>query len=71
MKLLEWRKANQKTQEWLAEETGIDQALISRYERGTTPLVPNARKIEKATNGAVTLDDWYPTDEKETPDVDA
>lgn len=66
MNLREWRERAGRTQEWLAEKTGIDQALISKYERGDVrPLPPNARKIEKATEGGVTIDDWYPVDKSE------
>lgn len=64
MRLEDWRRLRGKTQKWLAEETGIDQALISKYENGTTPLPPNARKIEKATGGEVTFADWYPLEGK-------
>ena len=64
MLLKDWRHLRGRTQEWLAEETGIDQALISKYEHGVRPLVPNVRKIEAATGGEVTLEDWYPTGAK-------
>ena len=64
MLLKEWRTLRGKTQEWLAEATGIDQTLISRYEHGVRPLPPNARKIEAATGGEVSLEDWYPTGAK-------
>ena len=60
MNLRAWRKANHRSQTWLAKATGIDQTLISRYENGSRPQVPNARKIEQATAGGVTIDDWYP-----------
>lgn len=60
MNLRAWRIKTGRSQEWLAKETGIDQTLISRYENGAKPRVPNARKIERATGGEVTVDDWYP-----------
>lgn len=64
MTLVEWRKVNNKTQRWVSAATGIEQALISKYENGTTkPLPPNAQKIERVTEGAVTIRDWYPLDE--------
>jgi transcriptional regulator with XRE-family HTH domain len=66
MTLLEWRRANKKTQLWVTLTTGISQALLSKYERGTTrPGVENVRKIEKATSGGVTLNDWYPVNKNE------
>jgi len=64
MQLKAWRVAKGKTQKWLSEATGIDQALLSKYENGTTPLPRNARKIERATNGEVSLEDWYPQGEE-------
>ena len=60
MQLKAWRKANKRTQVWVSKQTGIPQNLLSKYERGSNlPQVLNARKIERATGGAVTIDDWY------------
>ncbi len=62
MNLRDWRRAHGRSQEWLEAETGIAQTQISRYENGARPDVPNARKIERATGGEVSVDDWYPQD---------
>jgi transcriptional regulator with XRE-family HTH domain len=59
-----WRERNHKTQVWLSVATGIPQSTISRYERKEgKPDRRNAIKIEKATNGEVTVESWDADDE--------
>jgi len=56
MLLREWRKTNDKNQEWLAEQLGVTQGYISEIERGDkTPSDDVAAKIEEVTRGAVTF----------------
>jgi DNA-binding transcriptional regulator YdaS (Cro superfamily) len=59
MTLKQWFDATGKTQEWLAEATGIQQPLISKYARGwQRPQIDNAVAIEKATSGKVPVEAW-------------
>ena len=44
---------------WLAEQTGIDQSLLSKYRRlERIPGVKNACAIESATEGAIPARVW-------------
>ena len=56
MHLKEWREAQGKTQEWLAEQLKWTQGYISMIERGEqVPSDENAAKIEDFTKGAVSF----------------
>ena len=59
MTLKAWMKSTSTTQEQLAEKTGIQQPLISKYLRGVQrPQLDNAIAIEKATEGKVPVEIW-------------
>lgn len=59
MTLSEWLESTETTQVQLAEATGIDQALISKYALGRCmPKIPQARKIAEATDNAVPIESW-------------
>ncbi len=59
MKLHEWMTLTRTTEDQLAEMTGISQASINRYRRGPRiPMREAQDKIARATQGAVTRDDW-------------
>lgn len=62
MKLSEWRRFNGRTQAWVAQSIGVDQAFVSRMERSLNAQMPN-RDILKAiyvtTRGAVQPNDFY------------
>lgn len=46
-RLLAWRITNGRTQKWVADETGISQSQISKYELGELkPSRSNALKLE-------------------------
>lgn len=54
-----WREQNSVTQEKLAEQTGIRQSLLSKYECGSArPNLKNAFRIERATNGGIPATHW-------------
>lgn len=59
MTLKQWMKRTGTTQVQLAEATGIQQPLISKYLRGVQrPQLDNALAIEKATDGQVPAEEW-------------
>ena len=61
MKLLDWLAEQKMSQTELESITGIDQALLSKYARGSRrPGHVNLLKIEEATRGAVGPADWPP-----------
>lgn len=48
------------------ESVGVTQATINRYVRGERfPSPDMIRKIQDATNGSVTVSDWYATEAAE------
>lgn len=54
-----WLERTGTTQVRLAEMTGIDQALLSKYARGQwMPGLRNALLIQEATGGAVAMESW-------------
>lgn len=58
MKLNEYLKKNNITQDEFAKSLGITQGFISQYTLGLVKMPAlRALQIEKATNGMVTLDD--------------
>jgi transcriptional regulator with XRE-family HTH domain len=60
MKLGAWRKANEKTQMWVAEYLGVSQSTAWRYESEVhTPNRQVMPKIVKMTGGAVTANDFF------------
>jgi len=57
--LLEYRKAFGLTQRELADDVGVDQSVISRFERGQArPRLSVAVAIERATGGEVPASSW-------------
>ena len=59
--LKRWLRDTKTTQLTLSKKTGIDQALLSKYARGKwRPGLQNAKRIEDATGGAVTMGSWLP-----------
>jgi len=65
MTLREYLEKTNKTLRVFSSECGIDQSQICRYTTGDRlPSLENARKIEIATNGEVTLKDWTSSDER-------
>ena len=60
MKLKEWRIANRYSQHMLAQLVGLKTGKsIYDYENGTIPKKATIKKIEKITDGKVTLKDFY------------
>jgi transcriptional regulator with XRE-family HTH domain len=58
MTLLEWRRRMKLTQETVALSLGVEQSLLSRWERGlVAPTIRHAQRIISATQGKVTLAD--------------
>ena len=55
MQLADWLEAQEKTQEWLADELGVTQGRISQVARKGTDSLSLAEKIERKTGGAVTM----------------
>jgi plasmid maintenance system antidote protein VapI len=51
------------TQEWLAQQTGLQPNTISRIVNGQMPTLRNARKIAKALGTSVDVL-WPPDDEE-------
>jgi transcriptional regulator with XRE-family HTH domain len=62
MTLLEWRRKQKLSQESVALSIGVDQSLLSKWERGLiTPTLHHAQSIISATQGKVTLADLVRT----------
>lgn len=59
MTLATWLAKTKTTQEQFAEKSGVPQPLVSRYARGKgKPKAHYMLAIERATDGAVALEDW-------------
>lgn len=59
MRLREWLRAEQKTQETFAGEIGMSQSYIAQLCAGSKwPSRETARKIVEKTGGAVTMQDF-------------
>lgn len=60
MKLREYRKQNNMSQQTLADKLGLDVTTISKYENGSiVPSLPNMLKIKKVTGSDVDVEDFY------------
>lgn len=63
MRMAEWRRRRNKTQEWLAEQLEVSQSYVSAIERVDHPKLPNARVMIRAmivTDFEVMPNDWFP-----------
>lgn len=59
MTLERWLKRKKISQNQFAEKSGISQSLLSKYIRRTRrPNVDQALAIERATDGAVPVEEW-------------
>lgn len=70
MRLAAWRKAEGKTQEWLADQLGCTQSYISQIERAEEPIIPRRAvmlKIVRLTGGAVQPNDFYDLPQSDAP----
>jgi len=60
MKILEWRKKENKTQTQVAADLGVDQSTVQKWEVGIKiPTFENMQKITAYTCGEVTANDFY------------
>lgn len=60
MKLYEWRKKENKTQQEMADSLGTTQAIYQKWESGETiPRPESMQKIVEYTNGEVQPNDFY------------
>lgn len=57
-KLKAWRERMELSQTALSKLLGCDQSMISHYERGGLPSYRRMKKIERVTDGAVSITDW-------------
>ena len=63
MRLADWRKSEQKTQEWLAEALEISQPLVSKIEAGgVMPRFALMVRIILLTRFKVLPNDFFPID---------
>jgi len=69
MRLRDWRTKRGKTQAWLSRRTGISAVVLSRYENGGMPWLPNAIKISRATCGEVSVESWCSLDQIALPSL--
>lgn len=72
MKLHVWLQENHKTATWLADQTGLSVSHITRLlERNGVaekcPSLEAAAKISRATQGAVTANDFSPAAKRKKP----
>ncbi len=59
MRLSQWMKETHVSQTEFADLTGIDQSLLSKYLKHVRrPNVDQALAIERATKGAVPVEEW-------------
>lgn len=64
MKLYQWRKKENKTQQELAIDLGVFQSVIQKWESGETiPRPDSMQKIVTYTKGEVTANDFYGVEE--------
>ena len=60
MKLYEWRKKENKTQQEVADALGVFQSVIQKWESGETiPRPESMQMIVEYTNGEVQPNDFY------------
>lgn len=60
MKLYEWRKKENKTQQEVADALGVFQSVIQKWESGETiPRPESMQKIVEYTKGEVQPNDFY------------
>ena len=60
MKLQEYRKKENKTQQDIANDLGVFQSVIQKWESGETiPRPESMQKIIAYTKGEVTANDFY------------
>ena len=60
MKLQEYRKKENKTQQDMANDLGVFQSVIQKWESGETiPRPESMQKIIAYTKGEVTANDFY------------
>lgn len=65
MKLQEYRKKENKTQQELARELETTQAIYQKWESGETiPRIESMQKIIAYTKGEVTANDFYGVEEE-------
>lgn len=62
MKLTDYLKESQTTQDDFAERLGVTQGMVGFWVRGKPPTPARAVQIERATQGAVTRQDLRPDD---------
>ena len=66
MKLIEYRKKENKTQQEIADDLNVSQGVYQKWETGETiPTKENMQKIFIYTNGEVTANDIYNVSEVE------
>ncbi|HWH75058.1 MAG TPA: YdaS family helix-turn-helix protein [Methylibium sp.] len=65
MKLTDYFKASQTTQDDFAKRLGVTQGMVGFWVRGKPPTPARAVQIERATQGAVTRQDLRPDDWRE------
>lgn len=64
MKLQEYRKKENKTQQDIANDLGVFQSVIQKWESGETiPRPESMQKIIAYTKGEVTANDFYGVEE--------
>ncbi len=61
MKLADYRKKNELSQQALADLVGCTQGRIAQLEAGAQPSFALAQKIARSTGGKVGLKDWDAT----------
>ena len=60
MKLIEWRKKENKTQEEVASFLGANQGMVQKWEKGVViPTKEYMQRITTYTNGEVQPNDFY------------
>lgn len=62
VKLREWREKAAKTQQWVADQLGVSQSAIDRWEKGAIPRHADMRRLTELTGQAVTVADFYGED---------
>lgn len=58
MTLKEWRKLNDKTQPWVAEQIGVTYQAVQKWETRGLDSMSRIKAIHELTNGEVTAEDW-------------
>ena len=54
MTLIEWMKAEGRSNQWLAAKMGVSEETVSRWRKGSKPSGPAIALLKEMSQGAIT-----------------